>query len=101
MYNIYIYIYILKRKSGMNDHLIKPFDVRISGICFFFHGGFEFELKSGYYWAQMKKNLRTPIRILMGVRPFFSILSIFKPSPGVPGAPRAPRDSKNLFKPIY
>ena len=42
----------------MNEHLIKPFDVRISGICFFFRALFEFELKSCHYWAQMTKNRR-------------------------------------------
>ena len=41
----------------MNDHLIQPFELRISGI-FFFQRGFEFELKSCYYWVQMKKNRR-------------------------------------------
>ena len=45
---------MLKSKSGMNDHLIKPFELKISGIGFFFHALFEFELKSCYYWAQMK-----------------------------------------------
>ena len=38
----------------MNYHLIQPFELRICQIFYFFHGGFGSELKSGYYWAQMK-----------------------------------------------
>ena len=51
----------LKNKSGMNDRLIQPFELRICQMCcLFFHGGFEFELKSCYYWAQMKKITKKP-----------------------------------------
>ena len=38
----------------MNDHLIQPFELRICLIFLFFHGGFEFELKSCHYWAQKR-----------------------------------------------